>query len=77
MRFAKENTGYFVLFIFIGALLCAALGVFLAELIPSLSIIKKSLISGGFDIGFLEIRLRISLMSIIGAVAGAVIFAKA
>jgi hypothetical protein len=77
VRFGRENLGLLILFIICGSLLGSALGVFFAELIPSISIIKKNLISTGFDLGFLAMNFRLNLMSIIGIIAGVFIFAKA
>ncbi|MFW6365470.1 MAG: hypothetical protein ACOC2H_03225 [Spirochaetota bacterium] len=77
MRFAKENTAFLVIFIIIGALFCSALGVFLAELVPALAKMKKSLVSVGFDLEFIALTLRFNVMSLVGIVAGVLIFAKA
>lgn len=77
MTFEKGNTGFFISFIIIGAILGSVIGVFLAGAVPSLSILNKSLTNSiGFNIEIISFYLNLTPSAIIGLISGILIFIK-
>ncbi len=77
MTLEKRNIGYLAAFLIVGAILGYALGSLLASYYPVLAIVKKNLV-GPFDLdlGVFRIGVRLNLSSIVGFVAGALVFWK-
>ncbi len=78
MVFEKGNLGYFLSFVFIGALLGSALGALIAKMVPALSLIKENLTGPvGFNLEILSFSLRLNISAVLGIVAGVFLFKKA
>jgi hypothetical protein len=77
MRFEKNNLGYLITFMLVGAILGSALGTLLAGFVPALSVIQKSLTGPiGFNLEIISFSIKINLSSIVGLVIGILIFMK-
>ncbi len=77
MTFERGNTGYFLAFLVIGAILGSALGTLLAKLVPALSIIRMSLTGPvGFNLEIISFSVSLNLSAIIGLVIGFILFRK-
>lgn len=77
MTFERGNTGYFLAFLVIGAILGSALGTLLAKLVPALSIIRTSLTGPvGFNLEIISFSVSLNLSAIIGLVIGFFLFRK-
>lgn len=77
MTFERNNLGYLLTFMLVGAVLGSALGTLIAGFVPALSVIQKSLTGPiGFNLEIISLHIRINLSSIVGLVIGAVIFRR-
>jgi len=77
MTFERNNLGYLLTFMLVGAILGSALGTLIAGYVPALSVIQKSLTGPiGFNLEIISLHIRINLSSIIGLLVGAVIFRR-
>ena len=77
MTFDRNNLGYLLTFMLVGAILGSALGTLIAGYVPALSVIQKSLTGPiGFNLEIISFNIRINLSSIIGLVLGVVIFRR-
>jgi hypothetical protein len=77
MTFDRSNTWYFIAFMLIGAILGSALGSLLVKAFPDLAVITRSLTGPvGFNLEIISFSLKLNLSSIIGLVAGIIIFRK-
>lgn len=77
MTFNKANSGYFIGFILIGAVLGQALGNLITAVLPSVEIISRILTEAvSADFGVIAFKVRLSISSIIGLIAGLFIFIK-
>ena len=77
MTFEKNNFGYLLTFLLVGAILGSALGTLIAGFAPGLSVIQKSLTGPiGFNLEIISFNIRINLSSIIGLIIGAIVFRK-
>jgi hypothetical protein len=77
MTFEKNNIGYLLIFMLVGAILGSALGALVTGFIPSVGVIQKSLTGPiGFNLEIISFNIRINLSSIVGLVLGVLIFRK-
>jgi hypothetical protein len=77
MTFEKGNFVFFIAFILIGAILGSALGTFLSDFFPVLSIIKKSLTGPiGFNLDIISLHFNLNISSIVGIILAVIIFRK-
>lgn len=77
MIFERSNTGYFIAFMILGAVLGSALGTFIVKFIPQLSVITTSLTGPiGFNLEILSFSMKLNFASIAGLVLGIIIFRK-
>ena len=77
MTFEKSHTGYFIAFLFVGAILGSAIGRLFAGLIPSAGIIVKNLTGPiGVNLEVISFSIKLNLSAIIGSIAGFFIFRK-
>ncbi|MBN2158919.1 MAG: hypothetical protein JW807_05950 [Spirochaetes bacterium] len=77
MRFEKNNLGYLIAFMLVGAILGSALGTLLAGFVPALSVIQNSLTGPiGFNLEIISFSIKINLSSIVGIVVGTLVFMK-
>ncbi len=77
MTLEKRNIGYLAAFLFVGAILGYALGSLVASYYPVLAIVKKNLVGPlDLDLGVFRIGVRLNLSSIVGFIAGALVFWK-
>jgi len=77
MTFDKNNLGYLIAFMLVGAILGSAVGTLAAGFIPALSVIQKSLTGPvGFNLEIISFHIRMNLSAIIGLVIGVLIFRK-
>ena len=77
MTFDRTNTGYFIAFMLIGAILGSAIGTLLTGFFPSLSVITKNLTGPiGFNLQVISFSINLNLSAIVGLVLGILIFRK-
>ena len=77
MTFERSNLGFFITFLLIGAILGSALGTLLAKFIPGAAIINQSLTAPiGFSLEIISFSLKLNLASIVGLIAGIIIYRK-
>lgn len=77
MIFERSNTGYFIAFMVLGAVLGSALGTFIVKFIPQLNVITTSLTGPiGFNLEILSFSMKLNFASIAGLVLGIIIFRK-
>jgi hypothetical protein len=77
MTFEKENIGYFIAFMVVGAILGSAIGTMLAGFFPALAVIKKNLTGPiGFNLEIISFSIRLSLSACVGLIGGIFIFRK-
>ena len=77
MTFERGNTGFFIAFILIGAILGSAIGTLLAKLFPSMAFIKNSLTGPiGLKLEIISFSIKLNLSAIVGLIAGILIFRK-
>lgn len=77
MVFERSNTGYFIAFIILGAVLGSALGNLIVKFVPALKEITTSLTGPiGFNLEIITFSLKLNFASIVGLILGVVIFRK-
>ena len=77
MVFERSNTGYFIAFIILGAVLGSALGNLIVKFIPALKEITTSLTGPiGFNLEIITFSIRLNFASIAGLILGILIFRK-
>ena len=77
MTFEKQNIGYLLAFMVVGAILGSALGALLAGLFPALGVIRNSLTGPiGFNLEVIKFSVRLNLSSIAGLLLGLFVFRK-
>jgi len=77
MVFERTNTGYFIAFIILGAVLGSALGNLIVKFIPALKEITTSLTGPiGFNLEIITFSIRLNFASIAGLILGIFIFRK-
>ncbi|OHD66335.1 MAG: hypothetical protein A2176_07570 [Spirochaetes bacterium RBG_13_51_14] len=77
MTFERNNIGYLIAFMLVGAILGSAVGTLIAGFVPALSVIQKSLTGPlGFNLEIVSFSIRINLSSIAGLLLGVLIFRK-
>ena len=77
MVFERANTGYFIAFIILGAVLGSALGNLIVKFIPALKEITTSLTGPiGFNLEIITFSIRLNFASIAGLILGIFIFRK-
>ncbi len=77
MVFGKGNTGFFIAFLLIGAICGSALGTFLVGFAPGLKILTTPLTGSiGINLEIITFSIKLNLASIIGLIAGIIIFRK-
>ena len=77
MSFDRSNIWYFIAFIIVGAILGSAIGTLLVHLFPGLTILTANLTGAiGFSLEIISFSLKINLASIIGIIAGIILFRK-
>jgi len=77
MVFEKSNTGYFIAFIILGAVLGSALGNLIVKFIPALKEITTSLTGPiGFSLEIITFSIKLNFASIAGLIIGILIFRK-
>jgi hypothetical protein len=77
MTFEKQNIGYLLAFMLVGAILGSALGALVARLFPVMAVIQKSLTGPiGFNLEIVSFSVRLNLSSIVGLLAGVLVFRK-
>jgi len=77
MAFIKTNIGFFIGFLFLGAILGSAIGTLVAKLFPSLAIIKANLTGPiGFNLEIINFSLKLNFSAIIGILLGFLIYRK-
>lgn len=77
MTFEKQNIGYLLAFMLVGAILGSALGALVAGLFPVMAVIQKSLTGPiGFNLEIVSFSVRLNLSSIVGLLIGVLVFRK-
>jgi len=77
MVFERSNTGYFIAFVILGAVLGSALGNLIVKFIPALKEITTSLTGPiGFNLEIITFSIKLNFASIIGLILGVFIFRK-
>ncbi len=77
MTLTRDNIGYFIAFMIIGAILGSALGTLLANLFPALAVIKQNLTGPiGFSLEIISFNIKLNLSAIVGLIIGILIFRK-
>jgi len=77
MVFERSNTGYFIAFIILGAVLGSAMGNLIVKFIPALREITTSLTGPiGFNLEIITFSIKLNFASIVGLILGIVIFRK-
>lgn len=77
MDFSRSNTGYFIAFMLLGGVLGSALGTLVVKFFPAAGFITSNLTGPvGFNLEIISFSLKLNLASIIGLVAGIVLFRK-
>ncbi len=77
MVFERANTGYFIAFIILGAVLGSALGNLIVKFIPALKEITTSLTGPiGFNLEIITFSIKLNFASIVGLILGIFIFRK-
>lgn len=77
MTFEKQNIGYLLAFMLVGAILGSALGALVAGLFPVMAVIQKSLTGPiGFNLEIVSFSVRLNLSSIVGLLLGVLVFRK-
>lgn len=77
MEFSRSNTGYFIAFMLLGGVLGSALGTLVVKFFPAAGFITSNLTGPvGFNLEIISFSLRLNLASIIGIVAGIVLFRR-
>jgi len=77
MIFERSNTGYFIAFLILGAVLGSALGNLIVKFIPQMNVITTSLTGPiGFNLEILSFNMKLNFASIIGLFLGIIIFRK-
>jgi hypothetical protein len=77
MTFERNNLGYLLTFMLVGAILGSALGTLIAGYVPALSVLQKSLTGPiGLNLEIISFNIRINLSSIVGLVLGVLIYRK-
>ena len=77
MIFERQNTGFFIIFIIVGAILGSATGRLIANFFPAVSIIVKNLTGPiGFNLEIISFSLKLNLSAIIGIIIATFVFRK-
>ncbi len=77
MVFERSNTGYFIAFIILGAILGSAMGNLIVKFIPALKEITTSLTGSiGFNLEIITFSIKLNFASIVGLILGILIFRK-
>lgn len=77
MVFERSNTGYFIAFIILGAVLGSALGNLIVKFVPALKDITASLTGPiGFNLEIITFSIKLNFASIVGLITGIIIFRK-
>ncbi|PKL16723.1 MAG: hypothetical protein CVV49_14860 [Spirochaetae bacterium HGW-Spirochaetae-5] len=77
MIFERANTGYFIAFVLLGAVLGSALGNLIVKFIPALKEITTSLTGPiGFNLEIITFSIKLNFASIVGLILGIFIFRK-
>jgi hypothetical protein len=77
MVFERANTGYFIAFVLLGAVLGSALGNLIVKFIPALKEITTSLTGPiGFNLEIITFSIKLNFASIVGLILGIFIFRK-
>jgi len=77
MVFERTNTGYFIAFILLGAVLGSALGNLIVKFVPALKEITTSLTGPiGFNLEIITFSLKLNFASVAGVILGIFIFRK-
>jgi hypothetical protein len=77
MVFERTNTGYFIAFIILGAVLGSALGNLIVKFIPALKEITTSLTGPiGFNLEIITFSIKLNFASIVGLILGIIVFRK-
>lgn len=77
MTFAKGNLGFFLAFILIGGILGSALGSLASKFIPPFASINANLTGPlSLNLEIISFGVRLNLSSIVGIIAGFLIFRK-
>lgn len=77
MIFDRSNTGYFIAFMILGAVLGSALGNLIVKFIPQVNIITASLTGPiGFNLEILSFSMKLNFASIVGLILGIIVFRK-
>ncbi len=77
MVFERVNTGYFIAFVLLGAVLGSALGNLIVKFIPALKEITTSLTGPiGFNLEIITFSIKLNFASIVGLILGIFIFRK-
>jgi hypothetical protein len=77
MVFDRSNTGYFIAFIILGAVLGSALGNLIVKFFPALKEITSSLTGPiGFNLEIITFSLKLNFASVAGLILGIIIFRK-
>ncbi len=77
MVFGKGNTGFFIAFSLIGAICGSALGNLAAGFLPQLKFLTTSLTGPiGLNLEIITFSIKLNLASILGLVAGIIIFRR-
>ncbi len=77
MTFAKGNLGFFLAFILIGGILGSALGSLASKFVPSFASINANLTEPlSLNLEIISFGMRLNLSSIVGMIAGLLIFRK-
>ncbi len=77
MVFGRGNTGFFIAFLLIGAICGSALGNFIVGFFPDVKFLTTSLTGSiGISLEIITFSIKLNLASIIGLIAGVIIFRK-
>ncbi len=77
MIFDRSNTGYFIAFVILGAVLGSALGNLIVKFVPALKEITTSLTGPiGFNLEIITFSIKLNFASIAGLVLGIFIFRR-
>lgn len=77
MVFERSNTGYFIAFVLLGAVLGSALGNLIVKFIPALKEITTSLTGPiGFNLEIITFSIKLNFASIVGLILGIFVFRK-
>ena len=77
MIFERQNIGFFITFIIVGAILGSASGRLIANFFPALSVITGNLTGPiGFNLEIISFSIKLNLSAIIGIIIGIIVFRK-